>query len=142
MAGPSSIAWRGEHLRDGPQPGTEIAPDGWSIGQDQRRMTQAELRQLGQEPMSATAAIRAHCIDCCGGSANEVRLCLALRCPSWPWRMGTNPWRSVSEGRRESGRRLAAQRAAKSSPLKSDLRPDGGMVPATTLLPSAADRAE
>jgi hypothetical protein len=44
-----------------------------------------------------------------------------MACPSWPFRTGKNPWREVSEGRREAGRRLAAQRAAKSSELKSDL---------------------
>ena len=112
------------------------------IGADPRRLSSDQLRILGHQPMSATEAIRARCLDCCAGQPSEVRACMALACPSWPWRMGTNPWRSVSEGRRESGRRLAAQRAAKSSQLKSDLGADGGMAPATTLLPSAADRAE
>ena len=118
--------------------GTEAGPDGNRIGRDPRKMGPDELRVLGHAPMSPTAAIRAHCLDCCGGSSDEVRKCTAARCPSWPFRMGMNPWRTVSEGRRAAGRRLAAKRAAKSSKLKSDLRPDGGTLPAATPVPSAA----
>ena len=36
-------------------------------------------------------AIRLKCIDCCGGSKREVRLCTAYCCPLHPFRMGTNP---------------------------------------------------
>jgi hypothetical protein len=105
-------------------------------------MTRYELRLLGHEPRSPMEALRARCLGCCAGSTDEVRKCMALACPSWPFRMGINPWRTVSEGRRESGRRLAAKRAAKSSQLKSNLAADGGMAPAATLLPPGADRAE
>ena len=38
-------------------------------------------------------AIRARCLDCCCGDASEVRKCVATDCPSWPFRMGTNPFR-------------------------------------------------
>jgi hypothetical protein len=80
----------------------------YAIGRDPRQMTQDELRAMGHEPMSATAAIRAHCLDCCAGSAYEVRCCMAVRCPSWPWRMGTNPWRrEMSEEQREARRQIA-----------------------------------
>ena len=97
-------------------------PDGeYLIGRDPRGLTRDELWALGHEPMSPLEAIRAKCLDCCAGSAHEVRCCVAVACPSWPFRRGKNPWREVSEGRREAGRRLAAQRAAKSSDPKSDL---------------------
>jgi len=33
-------------------------------------------------------AVRAHCLWCCLGSFQEVRLCPATGCPSWPLRMG------------------------------------------------------
>ena len=93
--------------------GTEIRiADGREerIGRDPRQMTQEELRALGHERLSPMAAIRAHCLDCCGGSPNEVRACIALRCPSWPYRIGANPWRApASEERKEAARRLAAQ---------------------------------
>jgi hypothetical protein len=79
-------------------------------------MTQAEMLALGHKPMSATAAIRAHCLDCCCGSADEVRKCVSVRCPSWPWRMARNPWRAPPTeaqiaARRETGKRLHAKHA-------------------------------
>lgn len=83
-------------------------------GRDPRKMTQDELRAIGHEPMSATAALRMKCLDCMAGSPDEVRCCVAMSCSSWPWRMGTNQWRAPpSEARRESGRRLAAIRSQK-----------------------------
>lgn len=140
MNGPPSRAWSDEFLNAGPPPGTEIGPDGWPIGRDPRRMAPEELRALGHEPMAATAAIRAHCLDCCAGSADEVRKCIATCCPSWPWRMGLNPWRTVSEGRREAGRRLAAQRAEKAAASKSDLSADAGTPgPVHSPTPEVAD---
>lgn len=38
-------------------------------------------------------AIRARCLDCCCFQPSEVRKCTAVNCPSWPFRMGTNPFR-------------------------------------------------
>jgi hypothetical protein len=88
------------------------------VGRDPRTLSQDDLRAMGHQPMPATAAIRARCLDCCGGSPNEVRWCVAVACPSWPWRMASNPWRQpASEARREAGRRLAARmRASASNP--------------------------
>ena len=36
-------------------------------------------------------AVRQECLDCCGGSANEVRLCVSKSCPLWPFRFGRRP---------------------------------------------------
>jgi len=36
-------------------------------------------------------AIRAKCLDCCGGSAKEVRLCTIEKCPLYPYRFGKRP---------------------------------------------------
>lgn len=36
-------------------------------------------------------AIRAYCLDCCCFQRNEVRLCTAVQCPLYPFRMGKNP---------------------------------------------------
>jgi len=78
------------------------------VGRDPRQMTQDELRAMGHEPMSATAAIRAKCLDCMSGSPDGVRLCVAMACPSHPWRMGTNPWRQpMSDEQREIRRQRA-----------------------------------
>jgi len=68
--------------------------DGYDVGRDPREMSQDELRQMGHKPMSALKATRLKCLDCCTFSANEVRLCVAVDCPSWPFRLGKSPWRS------------------------------------------------
>ena len=86
--------------------------NGRDVGRDPRKMTAAELSALGQQPISPLRALRLRCIDCSGNSANEVRLCTAVQCPAWPFRMGKNPWRSpVSEARRNQARTLADRRA-------------------------------
>ena len=48
-----------------------------------------------EERGSRKKAIRLKCLDCCCGSAYEVRLCPARQCPLWRFRLGT-------EGREES----------------------------------------
>jgi hypothetical protein len=40
-------------------------------------------------------AIRANCIECCGGEMKEVRLCEACDCPLWPYRMGKRPLKNT-----------------------------------------------
>ena len=79
-------------------------PDGdWLVGRDPRRMTRAEIEAIGHEPMSPIQVIRAKCLDCCAGSSDEVRKCVAMACPLWPFRAGKNPWRApMSEERREA----------------------------------------
>jgi hypothetical protein len=101
--------------------GTEIGSDGYPIGRDPRRMTPDELRRMGHEPKSPLRALRDHCLDCCAGSPIEVRQCMMRSCPSWPYRMGTNPWRPpASEAQRAQGRKLGAtmrQKSAEAFPL-------------------------
>jgi hypothetical protein len=113
------------------------------IGRDPRNLTQDELRVLGHEQMSATAAVRARCLDCCAGQPGEVRACMALSCPSWPWRMGSNPWRApVSEQRREAGRRIMAQLHARRQNPGTEPGPGGETTPAATPVPAEAGAAE
>lgn len=71
----------------------EKVTTGEVVGRDPRKMTQDELRAIGHEPVSLIKAIRLRCLDCCGGSSQEVRYCTARKCPSWPFRTGKNPWR-------------------------------------------------
>ena len=74
---------------------------GHDVGRDPRRMTADELAALGHQRMSPLRALRLRCIDCSGDSAAEVRLCTAVTCPAWPFRMGKSPWRSpVTEEQR------------------------------------------
>jgi hypothetical protein len=91
--------------------------DGFDVGRDPRDMSAGDLEQLGHARVSPLRALRLKSLDCCNDSAQEVRLCTAVDCPSWPFRMGKNPW--ASEARREIGRsaarRLNAERAAPQS---------------------------
>ena len=68
---------------------------------------------------SPVKAIRAKCIDCCGGEKNEVKLCPCEDCPIYPFRFGKNPFHTrkamTDEEREEVGRRLNAARAAKTN---------------------------
>ena len=96
--------------------GYELGADGHLVGRDPRRMTQDEIRAMGHQPMSPMQAIRAKCLDCCAGSADEVKKCSAMTCPSWPFRTGKNPWRApISEEVREARRERALKTFGKSS---------------------------
>ena len=95
--------------------------DGFDVGRDPRDMSTNDLEQLGHARVSPLRALRLKCLDCCNDSAQEVRLCTAVDCPSWPFRMGKNPWTGpVSAARREHGRRLGRKRAAERAGLFSD----------------------
>jgi hypothetical protein len=109
--------------------------NGWDIGRDPRRISREELVAAGHKPISPLKALRLRCIDCCADQPSEVRLCTAVTCPSWPFRMGSNPWRSPSEGRRESGRRLARERSSSDGNRKSDLSASATPDVAATILP-------
>jgi len=87
--------------------------DGFDVGRDPRAMSADDLQQLGHARVSPLRALRLKCLDCCNDSAQEVRLCTAVDCPSWPFRMGKNPWSGpISDARREHGRRLGLKRTA------------------------------
>jgi len=49
-------------------------------------------------------AIRLKCLDCCCGSAMEVRLCESRKCPLWRFRMG----REVLEDSKEDATEFEA----------------------------------
>ena len=90
--------------------GTGIRSDCRPIARDPLKMKPDELRGPGHEPMTPLAAIRAHCLGCCGGSSGEVRKCTAARCPSWPFRTGVNPWRApLSDAEKARRRNLLAK---------------------------------
>jgi hypothetical protein len=105
--------------------GTEPGPDGHRIGRDPRRMTPEGLRAMGHEPMPVLSIARLHCLDCCCGSADEVRKCTAVGCPKWPIRLGINPWRRpASPAQRAHGRSLGAKRRRNSVEANSLNRPE------------------
>ena len=58
-------------------------------------------------------AIRQHCLDCCCGQVNEVKLCPATSCSLHPYRFGKNPNSKrtmTDEQRQAAAERLKAAR--------------------------------
>jgi hypothetical protein len=62
-----------------PRAGAVSDERGYLEGRDPLTLSPEELVAMGHKPMSPLQAIRAHCLDCCGGSAQEVAKCMALR---------------------------------------------------------------
>ncbi len=72
--------------------------------------------------VSPGKAIRAKCLDCCGGVAREVDRCRVVKCALHPFRLGKNPFRKprqITDAQREalSGRLRAHQERRNSSGL-------------------------
>lgn len=65
-------------------------------------------------PLSPIKAVRKKCLDCSGGSSDEVRKCDIADCPLHPFRFGRNPYRKprvlTEEQRAANVARLAAAR--------------------------------
>ena len=65
---------------------------------------------------SPIKAIRAFCLECCGGCSNDVKTCTAPNCPLYAFRFGKNPYikREMTEEQREAAKtRLAEARKAR-----------------------------
>ncbi len=48
----------------------------------------------GEQITNPVRAIRKNCLDCMCGSSREVELCTVTYCPLYPFRFGSNPYRS------------------------------------------------
>ena len=57
----------------------------------ERRETTRAMEERRTTPLKA---IRAKCLDCCGGSVAEVKRCPCADCSLYPYRFGKNPRRS------------------------------------------------
>ena len=64
----------------------DMTPEGWST--------------LGHSKKNIMRVIRGFCVECSGGSESEARKCTAVECQLWPYRMGKNPFRVISEAQR------------------------------------------
>lgn len=106
------------------QPGIEINDGGDPTGSDPRQIAVSVLEELGHVATPLRRIIRLKCLECCCGSVSEVRNCIICACPLWPYRMGSNPFRKVSEAQREHGRRLAAMRHQGDADTDDDDRDD------------------
>ena len=111
--------------------------DGNNVGRDPRAMSVDELEQLGHARVSPLRALRRKCLDCRNESHQEVRLCTAVDCPSWPFRMGKNPWLAPLSDE-ERTRRSVLMRLNRASALTEPEKTqgqidasgfDGGRVP-------------
>jgi hypothetical protein len=81
------------------------AGEGCPIGRDPRSISVTQLEESGLQRRSPMQVIKAKCLDCCCGSAVEVRRCGMFDCSLWPYRMGADPWRApVSEEQKERAR--------------------------------------
>jgi hypothetical protein len=85
------------------------------IGRDPREVPSGILSRH-HRAKSPLKAIRERCLDCCCYQPSEVRKCTAVGCPSWPFRMGTNPFREKRvlspEQKQAMTERLARARTA------------------------------
>ncbi len=55
---------------------------------------------MNENRLTPLKAIRAKCVDCCCGSYNEVKQCQSTACSLHPYRLGHNPYISLSEEER------------------------------------------
>jgi hypothetical protein len=81
----------------------EPSEDGRLVGRDPRTVPEKDWRAAGLPSRTLAEAARAKCLDCCGEQLREVRFCLALTCPLWPFRMGTDPFRGMRGRGPENG---------------------------------------
>lgn len=72
------------------------------------------------EAVTPMKAIRMKCLDCCGGSSNEVNLCAAKVCPLYAFRTGKNPYRAKREYTEEQ-RAEIAERFEKARKAKNEI---------------------
>lgn len=86
---------------------------------DTGRADPAYIRRICPSAPPPLKTIRAKCLDCCAGSAHEVRECASTNCPLWPFRMGRNPYLELSDEERERRRQIGRAHAA------NILRPSG-----------------
>ena len=92
------------------------------IGRDSRETSVAELNEWGHSKRPILQAIRDRCLDCCVDQPGEVRKCVSVKCASWPYRMGTNPFTGI-KGNAEVLKRAHSDRsdpsvAEPSAPLR------------------------
>ena len=92
----TDVSGRGAPLN--PETYLEVSPepcDGREkVGRRPRSIARADLLALNSfgTPTSPIKALRARCLHCCGFEVAEVRKCVDYTCPSWPYRMGHNPF--------------------------------------------------
>lgn len=86
---------------------------GWD-GRDPETITVGEWLETPHGKKNPYAVMREKCLDCCCGLIVEVRLCPAVDCALWPYRMTSNPFRPApSDKQKANGVRAANARLVK-----------------------------
>jgi hypothetical protein len=98
-------------------PSGDKSDGGFLIGRDPREVP-SEILSLYYREKNPLKALRARCLDCCCGQASEVRKCTAVDCPSWPFRMGVNPFRAKREIPEDQRQAMAARLRGQNSSEK------------------------
>lgn len=78
---------------------------------------------MKDEKISPLRAIRAKCLDCSGGSRQEITLCPVKECPLHPFRSGKNPFTKrtlTPEQKAAAAARLSARRTRKPLDERTD----------------------
>jgi hypothetical protein len=82
-------------------------------GADPKSLTVEEFATAGHTGGPLLDIIRKNCMDCVGQAQADVRRCAITNCVFWPYRMGSNPWRTrdmSDEQRAAAGERLKIAR--------------------------------
>ena len=93
------------------------------IGRDPRKVLVEEFTRAGLEAAPLLKVIRAKCLDCCVQQEAEVRKCVAITCPNWPYRMGANPFFTRELTEEQRAKLSAAARARFGLPPVQDAPP-------------------
>lgn len=84
-------------------------------------------------------AIRAKCLDCSCGSANEVKLCPITACPLFPYRFGKNP--NVKRERTAAQREVTEKLILSRKMTAQQGKKTGNSVPEGTYYTPATENA-
>lgn len=74
-----------------------------------------EIEEGNTKAITPMKAIRAKCLDCCGGQYSEVKQCPCTNCPLYDFRLGKNPNRkprNLTDEQREALRERARKAQA------------------------------
>jgi hypothetical protein len=93
------------------EPSPHDADGGELVGRDPRKVSAEEFARAGIDGAALSAVIRARCLDCAAGLESEVRRCVSVTCPNWPYRMGVNPFHRQNLSDEERARRSERARA-------------------------------
>ncbi len=89
---------------------------------DPREMSIADLKSLGHVKKSHSKIIKEMCNSCVGADPSgtrhkEVRLCQAIGCPLWAYRMGKSPF-STRGAMSDEQKQIVKERFAKAKGVK------------------------